>query len=127
MIRYFILLTLLFHYNSYSQDIFAEKERFTRQDSLRGSITQERSWWDLVYYHLDIKIEPDKKFIEGDFINMFYDNRINKWLLVTKFQNTRKGYLLKPSSTVSSPVLRRSLDEGSLGYGTHSQSRSHHF
>tara|TARA_Y100001970_G_scaffold9749_1_gene11490 strand:+ start:2045 stop:3688 length:1644 start_codon:yes stop_codon:yes gene_type:complete len=65
MIRYFILLTLLFHYNSYSQDIFAEKERFTRQDSLRGSITQERSWWDLVYYHLDIKIEPDKKFIEG--------------------------------------------------------------
>ena len=65
MIRYFILLTLLFHYNSYSQDIFAEKERFTRQDSLRGSITQERSWWDLVYYHLDIKVVPDKKFIEG--------------------------------------------------------------
>lgn len=40
------------------------------------------------------------EFIEGDFINLFYDNRINKWLLVTKFQNTRKGYLLKTSSTL---------------------------
>ena len=37
----------------------------TRQDSLRGSITPEREWWDLTYYHLDIKVEPDKKFISG--------------------------------------------------------------
>ena len=65
MIRYFILLFLLINFRSYSQGIFAEKENFTRQDSLRGSITKERAWWNLVYYHLDIKVEPDKKFIEG--------------------------------------------------------------
>ena len=29
-------------------------QQFTRQDSLRGSITKERSWWDLKKYHLDI-------------------------------------------------------------------------
>ncbi len=43
----------------------AQKKHFTKQDSLRGSITPERSWWDLTYYHLDIKVEPDKKYISG--------------------------------------------------------------
>lgn len=38
---------------------------FTRQDSLRGSITPERAWWDLNYYHLDIEVKPDDKFISG--------------------------------------------------------------
>jgi len=42
-----------------------EKDLPTRQDSLRGSITPERGWWDLTYYHLDIKVNPDKKYISG--------------------------------------------------------------
>ncbi len=40
-------------------------QEFTQQDSLRGSITPERSWWDLNYYHLDIKVDPDHKYISG--------------------------------------------------------------
>ncbi len=33
---------------------------FNRQDSLRGSITPERAWWDLTYYHLDLQVHlPD--------------------------------------------------------------------
>lgn len=44
---------------SYSQHIFTE------QDTLRGSITPERAWWDLNYYHLDIEVNPDEKFISG--------------------------------------------------------------
>ena len=38
---------------------------FTKQDSLRGSITKERAWWDLTYYHLDIKVNPEAKTIIG--------------------------------------------------------------
>ncbi|MEM8999237.1 MAG: M1 family metallopeptidase [Bacteroidota bacterium] len=38
---------------------------YTRDDFLRGSITPEREWWDLNYYHLDIEIKPDQKFISG--------------------------------------------------------------
>ncbi|WP_017733675.1 M1 family metallopeptidase [Nafulsella turpanensis] len=38
---------------------------FTRQDTLRGSITPEREWWDLTYYHLDIAVDPEEKTIEG--------------------------------------------------------------
>ncbi len=37
----------------------------TRQDSLRGSITPERAWWDLTYYHLDIKLDVENKSIKG--------------------------------------------------------------
>jgi hypothetical protein len=35
-------------------------QQFTEQDTLRGSITPERSWWDLNYYHLDIEVKPDE-------------------------------------------------------------------
>ncbi len=40
-------------------------QQFTRQDSLRGSITKERSWWDLKKYHLDIKVNPADSTIVG--------------------------------------------------------------
>ncbi len=40
-------------------------QTFTEQDTLRGSITGERAWWDLNYYHLDIEVKPDEKFISG--------------------------------------------------------------
>ncbi|PQJ20720.1 peptidase M1 [Tenacibaculum sp. SG-28] len=44
---------------------WTKKTQFTKQDTLRGSVTPERIWWDLTYYHLDISVVPDKKFIEG--------------------------------------------------------------
>lgn len=48
-----------------AQGLLKEKKNFTRQDTLRGSITPEREWWDLTYYHLDIKVDPDNKYISG--------------------------------------------------------------
>ncbi len=57
------LITPLFFLNA--QGLLTEKNNFTRQDTLRGSITAEREWWDLTYYHLDIKVDPDNKFISG--------------------------------------------------------------
>jgi aminopeptidase N len=38
---------------------------FTRQDTLRGSITPERAWWDLTFYHLDIVVKPSDSTIYG--------------------------------------------------------------
>jgi aminopeptidase N len=40
-------------------------QKFTKQDSLRGSITKERVWWDLKKYHLDIKVNPADSTISG--------------------------------------------------------------
>ncbi|AQS93886.1 peptidase M1 [Polaribacter sp. BM10] len=63
------LLLILFLSASFfsckAQGLMTEKNNFTRQDTLRGSITPERIWWDLTYYHLDVKVNPDKKFISG--------------------------------------------------------------
>lgn len=60
-----IVLIVTISFSSYSQELLTEKNSFTRQDTLRGSITPERAWWDLSYYHLDIKVDPDKKYISG--------------------------------------------------------------
>lgn len=38
---------------------------FTRQDTLRGSITPERAWWDLTYYHLKINVTPQDSSFKG--------------------------------------------------------------
>jgi aminopeptidase N len=38
---------------------------FNRQDTLRGSITKERAWWDVKFYHLNIKINPADSTITG--------------------------------------------------------------
>lgn len=51
-------MAFLASYSVISQD-------FTAQDTLRGSITPERAWWDLNYYHLNIEVRPDEKFIAG--------------------------------------------------------------
>lgn len=40
-------------------------QTFTLQDTLRGSITPERAWWDLNFYHLDIEVKPDDKWLGG--------------------------------------------------------------
>ncbi len=38
---------------------------FTRADTLRGSITPERAWWDLAYYHLQIQVTPRDSTVSG--------------------------------------------------------------
>ncbi|TYA55942.1 M1 family metallopeptidase [Formosa maritima] len=48
-----------------AQELLSEKYSFTHQDTLRGSITPEREWWNLTYYHLDVKILPETKTISG--------------------------------------------------------------
>ncbi len=43
----------------------ANGQGFTRQDTLRGSITPERAWWDLTDYDLSVRVFPDTKYISG--------------------------------------------------------------
>ncbi len=48
-----------------SNGIFAQNREFTRQDTLRGSITPEREWWDLTYYHLSVDVHPEDSSFAG--------------------------------------------------------------
>ncbi len=50
----------------FSQGLMSDKgTQFTHQDTLRGSITPERAWWDLTYYHLELQVFPETKSIKG--------------------------------------------------------------
>ena len=63
---FIILITLLLNLlPGKAQYLAPEQRKFTRQDSLRGSITPERKWWDLTYYHLDIAIKLSDSTIYG--------------------------------------------------------------
>ncbi len=43
----------------------AQNQRFTLDDTLRGSITPERVWWDLKFYKLDVRVDPEARSIAG--------------------------------------------------------------
>jgi len=58
----FILVPLFL---SAQSGLFEHKETFTRQDSLRGSITPEREWWNLKHYELAVEVFPKTKNIKG--------------------------------------------------------------
>ena len=47
-------------------NLFAQqKKTFTHADTLRGSITPERAWWDVLRYDITVKPDYDSKTIEG--------------------------------------------------------------
>ena len=65
-ILYLILLCLILQsFPVRAQNLPSVNIVFTRQDTLRGSITPERAWWDLTYYHLDITVNPSDSTIYG--------------------------------------------------------------
>lgn len=62
----YIFITFIIFTGLNAQGLLEKKQQiFTRQDSLRGSITKERAWWDIKNYHLDIKVNPADSTISG--------------------------------------------------------------
>ncbi|MCS6822280.1 MAG: M1 family metallopeptidase [Microscillaceae bacterium] len=62
MIR-FVCFFLFFLFNF---SLFAQKKTvFTRQDSLRGTLSTVRSCYDVGFYKLSVRVVPEKEFISG--------------------------------------------------------------
>src|SRR3989337_4551470 len=61
---FFIVTALLCCLVSTAQEKNATK-KFTRADTLRGSITAGRAWWDILRYDLTIKPDYNNKSTEG--------------------------------------------------------------
>src|ERR1044072_9383730 len=46
--------------------VIAQKtEPVSRQETLRGSVTPEREWWDLLHYHLKVEFLPETRRLKG--------------------------------------------------------------
>ncbi len=60
-------LLALFSLSACAQSDFYLKGdyRFTRADTLRGSLRPERTCYDVTFYGLDIRIDPSEKTVEG--------------------------------------------------------------
>lgn len=66
MKNYLLLLLLLGTSLATQAQLLQPSEAdFTRDDSLRGTITTERAWWDLKYYELRLKVMPETKTFAG--------------------------------------------------------------
>ncbi|WP_185217587.1 M1 family metallopeptidase [Sphingobacterium mizutaii] len=66
-----IFLGMLLCAASYSAEaqLMKAKELYSKADSLRGELTALRTCYDIQYYHLDVKVDIDNKFISGN--NLF--------------------------------------------------------
>ncbi len=54
---------------SRAQLLVGAKEVYSRGDSLRGNLTPLRTCYDINYYHLDVRVDPDERYISGS--NLF--------------------------------------------------------
>jgi aminopeptidase N len=93
-----VLFSLTFQANA--------QKTFTFEDTLRGSITAQRAWWDLKFYDLKVKVNPANKFISGTNAISFLALETNqKYLQIdlqppmildsVKFLNTKLEYVKK--------------------------------
>src|SRR5690625_2713664 len=49
-----------------TRDLFPHtSEEFTHADTLRGSNTQERAWWDVCFYDLNVKVDLTNRALSG--------------------------------------------------------------
>ena len=70
MKKLFVALFILCLVHNYLQaQLLVDKDKFTRADTLRGTLTPLRTCYDINYYHLDVKFDINNKFISGS--NLF--------------------------------------------------------
>ncbi|MEZ5347312.1 MAG: M1 family metallopeptidase [Pyrinomonadaceae bacterium] len=68
----FLAAVLIFaQTQTFAQYTASKQDDPTRQQRLRGSITPERKWWDLLHYDLSIRFFPGEKRISGSNIISF--------------------------------------------------------
>jgi aminopeptidase N len=82
-----IVLLLLINTQSGFAQLLQEKKTFTHADSLRGNLTLFRSSYDINYYHLDVKVDIDNKFISGSNVFRFTAMRDFDKLQFDLFEN----------------------------------------
>ncbi|MNK15172.1 Aminopeptidase N [compost metagenome] len=59
------LMALMLSINASNAQLMQGKDRFSRADSLRGTLSPLRTCYDINYYHLDVKVDIPNKFISG--------------------------------------------------------------
>lgn len=107
-LRYLIAL-LFFGFSCIAQN-------FTKSDSLRGALSAERTWYDINYYHLNIDVNTEMKFISGYNDIGFTVLESNKLMQLDLFENMTidsvvfQGQLLSVSRSYNAFFISFSKD-----------------
>ena len=119
--KFFIIIIILsFTLSVNAQGILSDKNDFNRQDTLRGSITKERIWWDLTYYHLDITVDPENRTIYGsneisyDVIEPYHEMQIDlqQPLILTRAEQNGKDLEIRHDGNAHFIMLKDTQIKG---------------
>lgn len=81
------LLIICSAINICEAQLLKARELFSKADSLRGELTPLRTCYDIKYYHLDVKVDIDNKYISGSNLFRFRATEDFKKLQFDLFEN----------------------------------------
>lgn len=84
---FFALVFTSFSLSSFAQDMLGSNENSERAKSLRGALTDLKTCYDINYYHLDVKIDIDNKFVSGSNLFAFTATQDFETLQFDLFEN----------------------------------------
>ncbi len=91
--KFYFLIFLLLSPIALSAQVLSNKITFTEADTLRGSLRPERSY-DVQKYHLNVRVEPDDRFISGYNTISFKAEEDLPVMQVDLFQNMKVDSIL---------------------------------
>lgn len=98
--RFTLVLLLLFFVGNvlYAQDggaLLSTSSSFTRSDTLRGTLSALRTWFDVTHYNLHITVNPDEKYLSGyNDIYFLVKDEGNKTMQLDLFANLQIDSIL---------------------------------
>ena len=82
-----LALSCFWFSGGFSQKDFYKNYQFTKADTLRGMLRPERTVYDVTFYDLNLKIEPDRHFVSGYVDIYFKAVKSFKTLQIDLFEN----------------------------------------
>jgi len=98
---YIFLFIFSFSLTMQSQIVNANRETFSRADTLRGGLRPERTSFDVLSYTLDIKVNPEKRYIQGLNEIEFEVKAPTKRIQLDLFQNMQIDSIISKGKSLS--------------------------
>jgi len=98
---YIFLFIFSFSLTMHSQIVNANRETFSRADTLRGGLRPERTSFDVLSYTLDIKVNPEKRYIQGFNEIEFEVKAPTKRIQLDLFQNMQIDSIISEGKSLS--------------------------
>lgn len=100
--RFFLHLPLVLLLASACQaQPLSQKKTFTRQDTLRGTITPERAWWDVLKYDISVTPDFESRTIKGSAAISFKTLADGKRMQIDLQEPMQIDSIVSPGTSVS--------------------------